>query len=58
MLMLVFWVVTLYGLVGKYQCFGEKWKQFVPLKHLCLPTGPHSITTHKTNITGIPFVYV
>jgi hypothetical protein len=28
--MLVFWVVTPFGLVGRYQHFGGSWTQYVP----------------------------
>jgi hypothetical protein len=40
MLMLVFWVVTPCGLVGRYQC---------SLKYWYLPRSSQSITTQKTN---------
>jgi hypothetical protein len=57
--MFVFWVVTPCGLVGRYQCFGEKtlppssapeMKAYVPSKRWYLPTSPHGVITQKTNI--------
>jgi hypothetical protein len=36
MLLLVFWIVTL------------RWRQYVSLKHWCLPTSPHGVTIQKT----------
>jgi hypothetical protein len=27
-----------------------RWKQYIPPKHWCLPTSPHSVTAQKTNI--------
>jgi hypothetical protein len=57
--MLYFWVVTLYVVVGRYQCVEGiyclhfqfwKWKQNVSLKHWYLLMSPHGITTQKKNI--------
>jgi hypothetical protein len=55
---LVLWVVTPCGLIGRYQCFGGtyclhlhpwRWRHYVCLKCWCLPTSPQGITTQKTN---------
>jgi hypothetical protein len=53
MLMMMFWVVTPYGLVGRSQCFGETWIQYVPPKHWYLPMSPNDITTQKINVVNI-----
>jgi hypothetical protein len=45
--MLVFWTLTLCGLVGRYRTW--RWGQYVPLKRWYLSTCPHDITTQKTN---------
>jgi hypothetical protein len=60
MSVLVSWVVTLCGLVGRYQRFRETyclhlqgWSAEdgdVSLKFLYLPTSPRSVTTQETNI--------
>jgi hypothetical protein len=42
---LVFWVETLCGLVGRYQCFGGTYCLLLQ----CCPTSPHVFTTQKTN---------
>jgi len=54
MSVLIFWVVTPYGFVGKYQlyegtyCFhlhGWRWKQYVSPSGWYLSTSPHGVTT-------------
>jgi hypothetical protein len=61
--MLVFWVVTPCGLVGRYLHFRrtnclhlQPWRlrQDVPLKSRYLPTSPHDVTDQKTNIDISP----
>jgi hypothetical protein len=60
MSMLVFWVATPCGLVGRYQRLGGKysvhlkswyqpwsWRQYVPPKRCCIPTSRHCVTTQK-----------
>jgi hypothetical protein len=50
MLMLVFWVVTPCGLLGRYQRFrGTYCLHLQPMKCWYLPTSPHGVTTQKTN---------
>jgi hypothetical protein len=49
LLMLVFWVVTQCGLVGGYQYF-EEHTASITLKLWYLPTSPHSVINHRTNI--------
>jgi hypothetical protein len=56
MSVLVLYVVTLCGLAGSYQHFGEvyslqplRWREHVSLKLWNLPTSPRSVTTQKTN---------
>jgi hypothetical protein len=51
----VFWVAMPCGLTGTYQRFEEmriqsRCRQCVPPKLCYLPTSPHGITTHNTNI--------
>jgi hypothetical protein len=62
MSMLVFWVVTPCGLVGRYQRFGgtyrlhlQGWRrrQYDPPKGWYAPMSPHGVTTQKTNIEPI-----
>jgi len=47
MMMMIFWVVTLYRVISKYQHFGKRvpilWAKDVPLKHWYIPM---SFTQH------------
>jgi hypothetical protein len=50
---LVFWVVTPCGLVGRFQRFGETYcphlQGWSPPKRWYLPTSPHGVTTQENN---------
>jgi hypothetical protein len=48
MSMLLFWIVTPCGLVGRYQGFGGTY--CFHLQGWYLPAGPHGISTQKTKI--------
>jgi hypothetical protein len=60
MFMFVFLVVTPCGLVGRYQSFegtffdlqSWRWRQYIPLKRLYLPTSPHVVTPRRTISTN------
>jgi hypothetical protein len=59
-MMLLYWVVTPCGLIGRYSRFGEIywiWRQYVSPKWCYLPTSPHGITTQKNNII-IPVIFI
>jgi hypothetical protein len=51
------WVVTLYGLIGRYQRFGETYFSpedgDVSPKCWYLLTSPQSVATQKTNVYGL-----
>jgi hypothetical protein len=56
--MMFLWVVTLCGLIGTDQHFIEtyclhhlpwRWRQYVSLKHWCVPMSPHGITTQRSS---------
>jgi hypothetical protein len=49
---ILFWVVMLCGLIGRYQCFGETfqpWKRNVSPKCCYPPTSVHAVTSQKAN---------
>jgi hypothetical protein len=50
MSVLVFWVVKPCGLAGRYHRFGGTYCLHLQGWRRCLPTSPHGVTTHKTNI--------
>jgi hypothetical protein len=47
MTMLLFSVVTLCGLMGRYHCFSPEDGNRMNLEHWCLPACPHSVTAQK-----------